>query len=244
MSQPSDRAIDYQPLSSLAANPRNPKKHDTDLMTQSVDRFGFVEPIVVDQRTGYLISGHGRTETLMALEEAGGPPPDGVRVDPATGRWLVPVVVGWKSKNDLDAEAALIALNRTTELGGWSDDSLLGLLEDLSENEGGLDGVGFDVDDLDDLRASLDELAMEPGEVHWKDNERGVKPDERSYDEFLERYAAKAVRSILLDYKLPVYSWVVDHLDELREASEPNSAVILRLIEDATGQEAPDDGEE
>jgi DNA modification methylase len=148
------RRIDHLPLKDLKGNDRNPKSHDLETINASVGRFGVVETIVLDERTGTIISGHGRAETLRRMKQRGETPPDGVMLDEA-GEWLVPVVRGWESRSDLEAGAALIALNRTTELGGWVDESLLDLLDELSEVEHGLDGVGFDQDALDELRESL-----------------------------------------------------------------------------------------
>lgn len=145
------RTIDYLPLADLAPDPRNPKDHDVGLIHTSVGRFGFVEPIVLDSRTGLIVSGHGRVKALTALEAEGGVPPEGITVDEVTGRWRVPVVTGWASSSDVDAAAALIAMNRTTEMGGWVDESLLDLLSQLADTDG-LDGVGYDADNLEVLR--------------------------------------------------------------------------------------------
>lgn len=149
------RNIEYRPLSELAADPKNPKAHDLETLGSSVERFGFIEPITIDERTGYIVSGHGRTTTLRAMQERGETPPEGIRLSD-DGEWLAPVVVGWASRTDAEASAALIALNRTTELGGWVDDSLLSLLEELSEDEGGFEGVGFSEYSLDALRSAVD----------------------------------------------------------------------------------------
>ena len=46
------RAVEYRPLSSLEGDPRNPKAHDVSTITASVGRFGYLEPIVLDGRTG------------------------------------------------------------------------------------------------------------------------------------------------------------------------------------------------
>ena len=42
-------------------------------------------------------------------------------------------MTGWSSRSDTEAGAALIALNRTTELGGWADEELIRLLTDLAD---------------------------------------------------------------------------------------------------------------
>lgn len=167
------REIEYLPLAELAGNPRNPKTHNLPLLDASMGRFGFVEPIVRDGRTGYVISGHGRKEQLLAMEAEGQDPPDGIRVD-ESGRWLAPVVAGWSSRSDAEADAALVALNRTTEVGGWNDEALLELLDGLASSGAGFDGVGMDESDRDALAAllrsvdsverDLDSLADEFGE--------------------------------------------------------------------------------
>jgi ParB-like chromosome segregation protein Spo0J len=154
---PAQRRIEYRPLDDIEANPDNPKAHDVDTINDSVSRFGYIDGVVIDERTGYLISGHGRTKSLRAMRDRGEAPPDGVNTDDA-GAWLVPVQVGWASRTDTEAKAALIALNRTTQLGGWVDESLLGLLDELSDGGNdmdGLTGVGYEKDDLDALRDSL-----------------------------------------------------------------------------------------
>jgi ParB-like chromosome segregation protein Spo0J len=155
----SARQLEHRPLAVLKPDPRNPKAHATGVIDDSVGRFGFLEPIVVDERTGYIISGHGRTKTLTAMQERGDTPPEGVQVG-EDGEWLAPVVVGWASRSDSEAAAALIALNRTTELGGWVDDELLDLLDGLAEQDDGLLGVGYGDDEIAALRRHIDNVAM------------------------------------------------------------------------------------
>ena len=152
------RTVEYLPLSSLQDDERNPKDHDINTIDASLSRFGVLDLIVQDQRTGKIVSGHGRKHTLEGMQARGEQPPEGVRVD-KNGNWLVPVVTGWASQNDNEAAAALIAMNRTTELGGWVDDALLELLAELGDDE--LLGTGYDASDLDALNAALDEHSWE-----------------------------------------------------------------------------------
>lgn len=167
MTTPNRRDLAFVPLATLQADPANPKAHSLDTIGESVTRFGYIEPIVRDDRTGYLISGHGRTEALRRAEKRDATkPPEGVTVD-EDGVWLVPVVTGWASRNDAEARGALIALNRTGEVGGWDDSSLLDLLERLADDpDAGLVGVGYDDDDIDELRARLEEDAAGGGSGH------------------------------------------------------------------------------
>lgn len=187
MTTPS-RQISYLPISDLQPDPRNPKSHALDVIDDSIGRFGYVEPIVIDERTGFIVSGHGRTKTLQQMAQRGETPPEGLQID-ADGNWLAPVVTGWASRSDSEAAAALIALNRTTELGGWVDDALLNILEELTEvdAEHGLDGLGFDYGILEELRNSVDEgvtggstgFAGEDDED--EDDERDLEPSGQSF---------------------------------------------------------------
>jgi hypothetical protein len=145
--------IDLVPLDELQPNPANPKNHDEVLLDKSLATFGYVDPIVVDQRTGFMISGHGRKQVLTNMRDEGKEPPTGITVK--DGVWLVPIVSGWASKDDTDARAALVALNRTTEQGGWNRENLYDILKELSENNT-LDTVGFVETDLANLGKALE----------------------------------------------------------------------------------------
>lgn len=153
---PSARALDLLPLDALRVNPANPKRHDLPTIDSSVGRLGYVEPVVVDARTGYLVSGHGRRTALMAMRARGDEPPEGIeRAD--DGTWLVPAVTGWASRSDAEANAALVALNRTTETGGWDDTALLDLLDSFDD----FTGIGYDADDVESLRQRLAQVEHE-----------------------------------------------------------------------------------
>ena len=223
-----ERWTDYLPLEQLLPNPANPKGHDTDLIDASVGRFGYIEPITLDERTGCLISGHGRRETLMAMRDRGETAPEGVRVRDSDGAWLVPVARGWASHTDTEAMAALVALNRTTEAGGWEDSALLDLLEQVSAiGDEAFAGVGFSEDDLDDLRARLEEVAAAPVEFGTEPN-----PDEGFEDntvktpslkEYAANYAEQGKRLIVLEYTVAEYPAVTARLKALREQRDVDS---------------------
>lgn len=163
------RWIEYLPVVDLVPDPVNPKDHAIDDLRQSMQRFGYTEPIVLDERTGMLLSGHGRAEVLVADQLEQRELPEGVIVDD-DGRWLAPVVRGVRSENDVEAHAYLIAANRLTERGGWRADPLVALLAEVQGSERGLDGVGYSSDEVSDLLASLgpvptlDELSDRHGE--------------------------------------------------------------------------------
>jgi DNA modification methylase len=135
-------------------HPRNPKAHDLEELRASFDRFGYVESIVICERTDLLASGHGRTELLAHDRIAGRVAPDGIVVDRETGRWQAPVTRGWSSADDDELLAYVIAANRLPERAGWKPELVPALVELQSMDK--LEGIGF---------PPLDVLALLPPEV-------------------------------------------------------------------------------
>ncbi len=168
----SELHIEYLPLSQLVEAARNPKKHALEPLGASIGRFGYVEPIILDERTGRMVAGHGRRESLLKMRAAGEMPPSGVRS--GDNDWLVPVVRGWASKSDKDAEAYLVASNRHVDLGGWDDAALAEMLQSLAAADA-LDGTGFVDDDVERL---LFEVGAERKRDHAEPEVDLTPPDE------------------------------------------------------------------
>jgi hypothetical protein len=158
----SNRYVEYLPVDDIEAAPRNPKAHDSAGISRSIGHFGFAELPLVDERTGRLVAGHGRHEQLRTWQEEGRDAPDGVQVDDE-GRWLMPVIRGWRSRSDDDAEAYLIASNNLTTKGGWNDHLLAEVLHDLGEAQM-LELTGYEPDDLEALEAVLSEESADDDE--------------------------------------------------------------------------------
>lgn len=144
--------IEYIPLSKLQKWDRNPKDHDIGQIHQSIDRFGFISPIIIDEKSGKMIAGHGRVDTLLQKKEAGEKPPE--RIKKRKSDWLVPVVRGVSFDSEIEAEAYGIADNRLTELGGWIDAQLAEVLSDLASKDS-MEGIGYDKNDLDSLISQM-----------------------------------------------------------------------------------------
>lgn len=144
--------LEWMPLGQLQSAKRNPKQHSSEIST-SIGRFGYVEPIVLDERTGRIVAGHGRREALLAMRMHGEVAPSGIRTEGE--EWLVPVLRGWASRSDAEAEAYLLASNKLTEAGGWDNQMLAELLKDLGDQDA-LDGVGFTDAELEALLGGLD----------------------------------------------------------------------------------------
>ena len=200
--------IEHVRLSEIAKWPRNPKDHDLPSIEASIRRFGFIDPLVRDEKTGRLVAGHGRAEALDRLKKSGKDRPSRVETA-ADGEWLVPVLSGVSFDSDTDAEAYLIASNRLVETGGYDDVLLRAILADLRDADA-LAGTGFSESQVDSLLRSaakdstlpqsvLDEAdatmdALDVGEAETRELVLHIEADE--YQGFVSRLQAvmKAAR--------------------------------------------------
>jgi hypothetical protein len=156
--------IEYEPLSAIVQWPRNPKLHQLDEIGKSVDRFGYVSPITVDETTKQLVAGHGRLAVLQQMKAEGKNPPARIEVA-KDGEWMVPVIRGIAFASQAEAESYLLADNRLSEIGGWDDTMLTKILEDLSASgtTNLLEGIGWTHDQVEELlRVQIDPLATSP----------------------------------------------------------------------------------
>jgi hypothetical protein len=151
--------IEYLPLDKLVEAPRNPKQHSLEEIKASMRRFGFVAVPAINETTGRLVAGHGRKEALVEMQAAGEPPPQRIRVK--NKAWLVPVLRGVAFATDAEAEAYLLADNRLTEIGGNDEAVLAQILADLKEHVGGLQGVGYNDEDVARILKSADPSSVE-----------------------------------------------------------------------------------
>lgn len=151
----------------------NPKGHDIAAIVASIRHYGVVEPSVLDERTGRLLAGHGRRDALRWMRENAEDPPRGVVVSTAGGGWLAPVVRGFSTSSDEEAQAYVVASNRLTERGGWINDLLAEVLRSTPEELLGV--TGYSADQRDDLLAlvgqplPIDELSKRTGEPNERD---------------------------------------------------------------------------
>lgn len=110
---------------------KNPKNHNDQAISKSIDRFGIRQAIIVQKGTNRIIVGHGRLRAFMDA-----------------GYKEVPVIE-WEC-TDEEADAFAIADNQTTILGGWDEEMLTESLKDIRA-KGMLEFTGFTDIDLSNL---------------------------------------------------------------------------------------------
>jgi ParB-like chromosome segregation protein Spo0J len=125
-------------------NPRKISKEELEKLKRSIKEFGYVEPVIYNEKTGVIVGGHQRVTALKELGQT--------EVDC--------VIVSF----DTDKEKALnIALNKIS--GDWDEDKLSALLMDIKESGEDPELTGFDADEINKLLLKT----QEAGEVEEDD---------------------------------------------------------------------------
>ena len=128
------------PISLLNAAPYNPRKDlqpgdlEYQKIARSIEKYGCVEPIIWNEKTGNVIGGHQRLKVLAA-----------------TGAVEVDVSVVQLSLED--EKALNLALNKIS--GQWDNEKLSAVLQDLSAGFD-VEVTGFDQHEVDALVACTD----------------------------------------------------------------------------------------
>lgn len=139
-----DVRVQWVPLSHLEKWPRNPKRHDIPGIKQSIVKFGFVQPLVLDESTKRLVAGHGRLEALVQMHQDGAVLPKRIRVQ--DGEWMVPVLRGVSFATEREAEEYLLADNRLTERGGYDDAALASIFVEYNHDD--FTPIGWTCDEM------------------------------------------------------------------------------------------------
>lgn len=147
--------VECLPLAQIKPAARNPRTHSPaqiEKIAKSIERFGFLNPILVD-RDDRVIAGHGRVEAAKSL-----------RLD------HVPVV-RIEHLTDAEKRAYVIADNRLAELAGWDKDILrleLGELT-IAAPELDLTVTGYEI-------AEIDQIVIGPGDEIAADGRADAVP--------------------------------------------------------------------
>jgi DNA modification methylase len=134
------RRVPAHLLNPAAYNPRKdlqPGDPEYEKLGRSIERFGYVEPIVWNERTGNVVGGHQRLKWMLAEGER---------------EFDVSVV----NLSPSEEKALNIALNKIS--GDWDEERLAALLQELAEDNTIDEALtGFDPDEIDDIIAGITE---------------------------------------------------------------------------------------
>ncbi len=116
---------DYNPRKDL-----KPGDPEYEKLKRSIEQFGYVEPVIWNEKTGRVVGGHQRLKVLTDM-----------------GITEVDVVV--VSLSDEKEKALNIALNKIS--GSWDNEKLALVIADLQGTDFDVSLTGFDPEELDDL---------------------------------------------------------------------------------------------
>jgi hypothetical protein len=144
-----DLKVTVRPVAELRAYDGNPRTHSRKQIQQianSLGRFGWTNPILVDAAGG-VIAGHGRLEAAKLL-----------------GQSHVPTIC-LAGLSEAEKRAYIIADNRIAESAGWDRELLAIEFNALIEDHFDLELTGFDTIEIDTLLGSVTGDEAEPEEV-------------------------------------------------------------------------------
>jgi DNA modification methylase len=127
-----------EPIDAIKPHPQNPRQGDLGAIHHSIETNGFYGTIIAQRSTGHILAGNHRWQAAQQAKAK-----------------TIPVT--WIDVDDDHALRILLADNRTNDLATYNDNALAGLLKELQDATGTLDGTGYDGDDLDQLLADLGE---------------------------------------------------------------------------------------
>lgn len=113
-------------ISAIKPNPKNPKKHWAEKISESIEENGYVEPIVVDENN-MILAGHGRLEVLKEKRIK--------EIEVVVKKGLTPE----------QKEKYMLLSNKLVEAGGWDWEALKSFEIDTLLN------VGFNNQDLSEI---------------------------------------------------------------------------------------------
>src|ERR1700732_4077552 len=145
--------IEWIPIGAVRPNPRNPRTHSKKqikLIAASIKKFGFLNPVIVDD-ANMVLAGHGRLEAAKL---------EGLTHAP---------VVRFGHLTAAQKRAYVIADNKLAEQAGWDREILaieLGELCDVMPAEGfDVSLTGFETPEIDLLLADMAPSRREPEDI-------------------------------------------------------------------------------
>ena len=123
--------VNMESLVSPEYNPRTITSEEMEKLKNSINEFGYVDPIIVNRVNNHIVGGNQR---FLALKELGYDEVDVIFID----------------EEDINREKALnIALNKIS--GDWDEEKLENIFQDLEFNGFDLTFTGFDNVELQDF---------------------------------------------------------------------------------------------
>ncbi|MEL6504918.1 MAG: DNA methyltransferase [Pseudomonadota bacterium] len=125
--------VELRPIADLVPYDRNARTHSKEQIAQiarSIERFGFTNPVLVDDEGG-IITGHGRVAAAKQLE------------------WTEVPTLPLSHLSEDEKRAYILADNKLAENAGWNEELLAIELQGLIDLDFDLDLIGFSTTEVD-----------------------------------------------------------------------------------------------
>jgi hypothetical protein len=140
-----DKLVD---VDSLLENPRNPNKHperQIEMLAKIIDHQGQRSPVVVSNRSGLIVKGHGRLEAMRSLG------------------WTQVAVDYQDYQNEVEEFQDMVADNKIAELATHDDNFMIEGIQDLDLGDSDFELLGMDDFNLDpiEIKDTASELDLD-----------------------------------------------------------------------------------
>lgn len=153
-----EQQYETAPIDRLSPHPDNPRQGNVELITESLDENGFYGAVVAQRSSGHVLAGNHR---LLAARE----------------RHASYLPVLWVDVDDERAKRILLVDNRSNDLAGYDEGTLVEILQSLEGTDLGLAGTGYTDADLAALLTEEESTAnTDPDDVPVAPAEPTSKP--------------------------------------------------------------------
>jgi hypothetical protein len=138
------QAIVHVDPTTLRHHPDNPNVGDVDAILEAIRRVGYVDPVIVQESTGYVLAGNHRLDAAVQA-----------------GMTSIPAI--FVPFDDDEALAYLLANNQVSRRARYDEPLLLAALEKINLTPLGLEGTGFEPIDFTILESTVRDVGGEGG---------------------------------------------------------------------------------
>lgn len=149
--------VPIEKLNPAKYNPRKdlqPGDPEYEKLKRSIEEFGYVEPIIWNERTGNVVGGHQRLKILKEL-----------------GRTEIEVIV--VDLDEIKEKTLNLALNKIS--GDWDLPLLKDLLQELDTGDFDIEITGFDEEEIERLMTQFNPIDLDEDEEEEEEDEDDSK---------------------------------------------------------------------
>lgn len=203
--------VEHISVDDLQAHPENPRHGNTEMIADSLKRYGQYRPIIANSRNGYIVAGHHIWRAAQSLG------------------W--PTVKVTKVDVDEDTHRRIMLIdNRSSDVGTYSEDILAQILSNLDNPT---EGTGYTDSMVDDILSRLDqevELPQGDTDAHYNEPDELAEQREGQYGSLGDKGMTDAMIVLSVDDMKALK----DNVQTLRQMWDLKDATLGEVVLRAT----------